>query len=134
MTLPEVSVEDLDQMAIDAAIARCGFQHSHVEYKFKIPDKRRIMAVMYKDGFMAAMSVATAHLLIQDAEIERLQSGLAKHVNRVCDLQSSLAAADALLRDIKNWDVDAAQGTCLMVPHSLRSRIQAHLQGAGNEH
>lgn len=54
-----------------------------------------------------------AHLLSQDAEIERLES--------------RLAAADALLRDIKDWDVNQAQGTYLMVPLNLRKRIQAHL-------
>ena len=54
-----------------------------------------------------------AHLLSQEAEIERLQS--------------RLAAANALLRDIKDWDVNQAQGTCLMVPLNLRKRIQAHL-------
>jgi len=41
--------------------------------------------------------------------------------------ESRLAAADALLRDIKDWDVNQAQGTYLMVPLNLRKRIQAHL-------
>jgi len=81
-----------------------------------------------------------AHLLSQDAEIERL-NGLWKMMTKLAvkkdgqikDAESRLAAANAPLRDIKDWGVDAAQGACLMVPHSLRSRIQSHLQGADDE-
>ena len=68
-----------------------------------------------------------AHLLSQDAEIADLigkRDFLLRHYNLA---ESRLAAANALLRDIKDWDVNQAQGTCLMVPLNLRKRIQAHL-------
>jgi hypothetical protein len=42
-------------------------------------------------------SLAESRLAAATAEIEQLQAGLAKHVNRVCELQSRLAVADALL-------------------------------------
>lgn len=41
--------------------------------------------------------LAESRLAAATAEIEQLQAGLAKHVNRVCELQSRLAVADALL-------------------------------------
>ena len=67
-----------------------------------------------------AWQTIRAHLLSQDAEIERLQSGIAKHVNSVCDLQSRLAAADALLRECLRY----------LNPHHYPDtikRIDAHL-------
>lgn len=68
-----------------------------------------------------------AHLMSQEAEIADLigkRDFLLHHYNLA---ESRLAAADALLRDIKDWDVNQAQGTYLMVPLNLRKRIQAHL-------
>lgn len=68
-----------------------------------------------------------ARLLSQDAEIADLigkRDFLLRHYNLA---ESRLAAANALLRDIKDWDVNQAQGTYLMVPLNLRKRIQAHL-------
>lgn len=50
---------------------------------------------------LRAWQTISAHLLSQEAEIGRLQAGFAKHVDRVCELQSRLAAANALLRDMR---------------------------------
>ena len=90
--------------------------------------------------------IISAHLLSQAAELKILrvkcsgtlannlcQDHRDKQVGNPClactieKLQSGLAAADALLRDIKDWDVNQAQGAYLMVPLNLRKRIQAHL-------
>jgi hypothetical protein len=64
------------------------------------------------------------------AELHRL-SEIAAAVDplvvRLGEVTTKLEAADSLLRDIKDWDVNQAQGTYLMVPLNLRKRIQAHL-------
>jgi len=74
----------------------------------------------------ASWTAIRAHLLSQAAEIERL-IGRAVPLVEWQLMESRLAAANALLRDIKDWDVNQAQGTYLMVPLNLRKRIQAHL-------
>lgn len=75
-----------------------------------------------------------AHLLSQEAEIADLigkRDFLLRHYNLA---ESRLAAANALLRDIKDWDVNQAQGTYLMVPLNLRKRIQVHLSENIHDH
>lgn len=78
-----------------------------------------------------------AHLLSQDAEIARLQSGLAKHVNRMCKLQSRLDAADALLKDLYarfdriNHDEDG--DAYINESHYGMRNIEAYRKGAGDE-
>lgn len=79
------------------------------------------------EGNKRDWQIILAHLLSQDAEIADLigkRDFLLRHYNLA---ESRLAAANALLRDIKDWDVNQAQGTYLMVPLNLRKRIQAHL-------
>jgi hypothetical protein len=49
------------------------------------------------DGNKRDWQTIRVHLLSQEAEIARLQSGIAKHVNSVRDLQSRLAAANERL-------------------------------------
>ncbi len=66
-----------------------------------------------------------ADLLSYEAEIEWLQAGLAKHVDRVCELESRLAAANALLLE--------CQQTVMSLHPATYERIQSHLQGAGDE-
>ena len=56
----------------------------------------------------------------------------------IARLQSRLAAADALLRDIKAWDVTRAlqptrEETLFAIPHELRVRITVHLSENGND-
>lgn len=92
-----------------------------------------------------------AHLLSQEAEIERYKVAWTEYNDRtewvqktakpkelglhradvlrlrIESAESRLAVANALLRDIKDWDVNQAQGAYLMVPLNLRKRIQAHL-------
>ena len=65
-----------------------------------------------------------ARLVELEAENERLQSGLATHADRVCELQSRLAAADALLRECTRY----------LNPHHFPDtikRIDAHLSELG---
>jgi len=73
-------------------------------------------------------SLAESRLAAAKAEIEQLQAGLAKHVNRVCELQSRLAAANALLRECRRM---AAR--LLPTPHDLYEQIDAFLQGAAHD-
>jgi chromosome segregation ATPase len=77
---------------------------------------------------------AESRLAAAKAEIEQLQAGLAKHVNRVCELQDRLAAANALLREcygfMESQSIDQRSwGETL----SLGEKIDAHLQGAQHD-
>lgn len=87
------------------------------------PDCNALVKIISVDDWQTIR----ACLLSQDAEIADLigkRDFLLRHYNLA---ESRLAAADALLRDIKDWDVNQAQGAYLMVPLNLRKRIQAHL-------
>lgn len=69
-----------------------------------------------------------------EADNARLQSGLAKHVDRVCELQSRLAAANALLRSIAAYcppEHECQQG----LPSDLceACKLREYLHGAGDE-
>jgi hypothetical protein len=65
------------------------------------------------------------YLLSQDAEIARLQSGITKHVNSVCDLQSRLAAAYALLRECRRFAAWAGKHLPEALP--VYEKLDAHL-------
>lgn len=79
-----------------------------------------------------------AHLLSQDAEIVSAHAAELRLSQRAELAESRLAAADALLRQIKDWDVARSlqptrEETLFAIPFELRTRVAAHLQGAGDE-
>lgn len=76
-----------------------------------------------------------AHLLSQDAEIARVLAAATLHrdgrlraLEHMAASESRLAAADALLRDVDGWD-----GLGGSMPDRLFERIDAYLQGDGDE-
>jgi hypothetical protein len=94
-----------------------------------------------------AWHVVSAHMLSQDAKIEQLR--LIANVNGDWTLkysqmkeraelaESRLAAANALLRDIRDWDVASADSAIhrgktpiFALPLLIRESLQAYLQGA----
>ena len=126
------------------------------------PDCNALVKIISVDDWQTIR----AHLLSQEAEIERLRSvhrwNIEKSggnlmvcrdnhnkgeaceweifvpVGRAEKSESRLAAANALLRDIRDWDVAQALGptrekTLFALPIKLRSRLAKHLQGAGDE-
>ena len=78
------------------------------------------------DDYKNASLHSADDLAAKDAEIERLQNALAKHVDQVCGLQYRLAAANALLRFVSRY-INPRH-----YPEAIK-RIDAHLQGAGDE-
>ena len=99
-----------------------------------------------------AQPAQSVDVAAKDAEIERLTRGNIGYAQENVNLigrehialkraefaESRLAAADALLRDIRDWDVAQALGptrekTLFALPIKLRSRLAKHLQGAGDE-
>lgn len=86
--------------AVDS-LARKAFAFDAMVAAGRISQALADESLALSDGPIELTDTATirAHLVELEAEIARLQSSLATHVDRVCELQSRLAAENALLRE-----------------------------------